>query len=66
MQEYWTQDGHNVCVLREGSSRYTKEAFKLLQSNGDGRARHEPHDGRVRQIVDDEAKPRFSDRPYTY
>ena len=57
MQEDRTQDGHDVGLLREGSSRDTEEAFELLEGDGDGRTRHEPHDGRVRQIIDDEAKP---------
>ena len=61
MQEYGTQDGHDVGLLREGSSRYTEEAFELLEGDGDGRTRHEPHDGRVREIIDDEAKPTMSE-----
>ena len=57
MLEYGLKDVHDIGFLGEGCGGDAEEALELLQGDGDGRSRHEPHDRGVGQVIDDEAEP---------
>lgn len=48
-------DGDDVGAVGEAGE--AEQALELLQPDDDGRAAHEPHDGRVRQEVHQEPQP---------